>query len=314
MSDVIRETLISELTTTVPEAVTQFADSIANGLDRQPLGVLFYGSVLRDVDPDGILDFYVITDRPESLGGSALARLANRLLPPNVYYMEHKVEGGTTLRAKVAFLSLQQFLKRSTLFTLDTTIWARFCQPVRMVWVRNEGSADSLLQAISQCVITASCWAALLGPEEGEAAQYWHNLFAHTYAAELRVEKKGRSYNLLAGKEERYEAVLKAAWRRASLSYRSEGGLLYPQLTASARDKAARNWEKVNAFGKPLNVARLIKAAFTFRDGVAYLLWKIQRHTGKTIHVSAFEKEHPLLTLPLFLWRARHVRSGKAKN
>lgn len=312
MSDVIKEILIGELTTAVPEEVAQFAESIAGRLDRQPLGILFYGSVLRDVDPEGIIDFYVITDRPESLGSHALARMANRLLPPNVYYMEHKTEGETILRAKVAFLSLRQFLRRSTLFTLDTTIWARFCQPVRMVWVRDGVSADCLLQAISQCVITASCWAALLGPEQGEAAQYWHNLFAHTYAAELRVEKKGRSHNLLAGKEERYRNLLKAAWRRAALSYRSdEGGMLYPHLTASARSKALRNWRKVHAFGKPLNIARLIKAAFTFRDGVAYLLWKIQRHTGKAIRVSAFEKKHPLLTLPLFLWRTRHVRSRK---
>ncbi|WP_282799935.1 hypothetical protein [Bombella apis] len=311
MSDIIRKTLINELTTPVAGELAQFAEAVASRLRRPPLGVLFYGSVLRKVDPEGIVDFYVITDRPESLGGHALARMANRLLPPNVYYMEHEVEG-RTIRAKVAFLSIAQFLGRSTLFTVDTTIWARFCQPVRLVWVRDAGSADRLLQAISQCVVTASCWAALLGPEQGRADVYWHDLFAHTYAAELRVEKKGRSHNLLAGREERYETLLKAAWRQASLSYAAQGDVLLPQLTASARDKATRDWGRVKAFGKPLNVARLIKAAFTFRDGVSYLLWKIQRHTGQTIHVSVFEKRHPILTLPLFLWRARHLRSGRS--
>lgn len=313
MSDTIRGILIEELTSIVPDEVKQFAEAIADRLKHRPLGILFYGSVLREVDPDGILDFYVITDRPSSLNENPLATLANHVLPPNVYYMEHVI-GGQLLRAKVAFLSQRQFQKRSTIFSLDTTIWARFCQPVRMVWVRDNGSADHILQAIRQCVITASCWAALLGPEEGMPIDYWHNLFAHTYAVELRVEKKGRSHHLLQGREERYIAVLESAWHHVSLSYGIEKGGLSPLLTTSARMKAEKNWQKIQAVGRPLNLARLVKAAFTFKDGVSYLLWKIQRHTGETIYVSLFEKKHPILTLPLFLWRARYVRLNRKSH
>ncbi|MCX5617706.1 hypothetical protein NQF86_03335 [Bombella sp. TMW 2.2543] len=308
MSEAINQLLIKELTTSVPDEVSDFAGAIAGTLKTHPLGILFYGSVLRDVDFDGILDFYVITDRPVSLSGNGFARWANHILPPNVYYMEHEV-GTRVLRAKVAFLSIGQFLKRSTLFTLDTTIWARFCQPVRMVWVRDGKSADHILKAVSQCVVTASCWAALLGPEKGQAATYWHELFTKTYAAELRVEKKGRSRNLLAGREERYRELLLHAWEQASIPYQEdENACLYPVLTEKARVKAIRRWQHVAATGKPLNVVRLIKAAFTFTDGISYLLWKIQRHTGQVIQVSNFERKHPVLTLPLFLWRARRLR------
>ena len=310
MSDTIRQILVDELTTTVPDEVGQFAEFIVGRLGHRPLGILFYGSVLRKVDPEGILDFYVITDRSFSLNGNCLARLANHILPPNVYYMEHEV-GGQPMRAKVAFLSCGQFQKRSTIFTMDTTIWARFCQPMRMVWVRDDGSADRLLQIIRQCVVTASCWAALLGPERAVAEDYWHHLFARTYEAELRVEKKGRSHNLLKGKEERFSAILRASWQQASLAYHEEEGRLCPHLTSSARMKAERNWQRIRLLGKPLNVVRLIKAAFTFKDGVSYLVWKIRRHTGKEIHVSSFEKQHPILMLPLFLWRARHVRGSR---
>lgn len=310
MSDALEKMLVSELTTIVPGQVGRFAEFIVSRLKQRPLGVLFYGSVLRKVDPEGILDFYVITDRPASLNGNHLAIWANQLLPPNVYYMEHEV-GGRVMRAKVAFLSSRQFRKRSTIFSVDTTIWARFCQPVRLVWVRDSVSADQILQSVRQCVVTASCWAALLGPEKGRAADYWHHLFACTYEVELRVEKKGRSYNLLQGKEDRYAVMLKEAWLQASLWYRKEGDLLHPELTATAKSKARKNWQTIKSCGKPLNVIRLIKAAFTFRDGVSYLLWKIRRHTGKEIQVSAFERKHPILTLPLFLWRARHVRDSR---
>ncbi|MCX5615780.1 hypothetical protein NQF87_02135 [Bombella sp. TMW 2.2559] len=313
MFDTIRGILIEELTSLVPNEVGQFAEAIADRLKHRPLGILFYGSILREVDPDGILDFYVITDRPSSLNENPLASLANHILPPNVYYMEHVI-GGQLLRAKVAFLSQRQFQKRSTIFTLDTTIWARFCQPVRMVWVRDNKSADHVLQAIRQCAITASCWAALLGPEEGMAIDYWHNLFAHTYAVEFRVEKKGRSHHLLQGREERYIAVLESAWQHVSLGYEIEKGGLRPLLTTSVRMKAEKNWQKIQAVGRPLNLARLVKAAFTFKDGVSYLLWKIQRHTGEKIHVSSFEKKHPILTLPLFLWRARYVRLNRKSH
>lgn len=308
MSDLIKSTLIQELTSPVPEAISSFADYIAQKMEGTPLGILFFGSVLREMDPEGIVDFYVITDGPASLGNAPLEKLANRMLPPNVYYMEHEV-GGKCVRAKVAFLSLKQFLKRSTLFTLDTTIWARFCQPVRLVWVKDAVNAEKILQAIRQCLITAGCWAALLGPESGEADIYWHNLFTYTYAAELRVEKKGRSRNILAGKEERYRVLLPATWTEASLEFEEKAGVLHPVLSFAARQKAAHNWRNIAAAGRPLNIARLIKAAFTFRDGVSYLLWKIRRHTGHDVYVSDFEKRHPILTLPLFLWRVRHVRS-----
>ncbi|MUG90239.1 hypothetical protein [Bombella sp. ESL0385] len=307
MSDFIDKTLIQELTTPVPHEIAQFAEAIAYKMGEPPLGILFYGSLLREVDPTGILDFYVITEKPASLSGNPFARFANRVLPPNVYYMEHQTEAAT-LRAKVAVLSQEQFLRRGTLFSLDTTIWARFCQPVRLVWVRNGRAADRILQALRQCLITASCWAALLGPKEGEAIDYWRTLFAHTYAAELRVEKKGRGHKLLKGREERYEALLKASWQQAGLSYQTNNETLRPYLTASSRKKAAKNWQKIAAYGRPLNLSRLIKAAFTFKDGVSYLLWKIQRHTGKQVHVFTFERKHPILTLPFFLWRARHFR------
>ncbi|MXV35301.1 MULTISPECIES: hypothetical protein [unclassified Saccharibacter] len=313
MSDSLEKILISELTEATDSAVSELADYVAHLFKAPPLGILFYGSVLRETDYEGILDFYVITDRTVNLSHSSIGRLANKILPPNVYYVEHTIPAGKTLRAKVAVLSLSQFLARSTLESRDSTIWARFCQPVRLVWVRNNKAADGILEALRRCVITASCWAALLGPYSGTAEDYWHDLFARTYKAELRVEKKGRSRNLLTGREKRYKTILLAAWHHASLSADVINETLQPHLTPAVRLKAHHKWGEIQKIGHFLNVVRLLKAAFTFSDGIKYLLWKIQRHTGEKITLSSFEMTHPILSLPLLLWRFRHIRSAFRK-
>lgn len=55
--------------------------------------------------------------------------------------------------------------------------------------------------------------------------------------------------------------------------------------------------------GKTLNVARLIKAAFTFAGGVDYLLWKVERHSGVRIEPTPFLRRHPLLGIWGVAWR-----------
>lgn len=131
-------------------------------------GRALYGSVLREPDPDGVLDFYVIVERLEDWASGYLAREANRLLPPNVEYHEISV-GGRIIRAKVAILSIAQFRRMTGRATLDTTIWARFCQPVRLVWVRGPEAADAILGCLVRAMAQAGRWAAALGPAEGTA-------------------------------------------------------------------------------------------------------------------------------------------------
>ncbi len=307
MPDALEKLLIKELTTPVDERAVAFADALARAFPRPPLGVLFYGSVLRAADPEGILDFYIVTESSKDFTGSMVARTGNLLLPPNVRYAEFK-DGSRTLRAKIAVLSREQFEDRTSLGALDTTLWARFCQPVRLVWVRDERAADVLLDLLARCVTTASCWAALLGAPRMTALEYWQTLFAHTYASELRVEKKGRGNSLLAGQEKRFSSMLTLGWARAHLGYAASGQMLEPTISATLRKRAARRWALVGTSGKPRNVARLVKAAFTFENGASYLAWKIQRHTGLDLALSDFERRHPLLTLPALLWRMKRLR------
>ena len=67
--------------------------------------MLFYGSCLREKQLDGLmLDFYLIVSDYRAAYRPALAGVANRLIPPNVFPFE---QGG--LAAKYAVLSEADF-------------------------------------------------------------------------------------------------------------------------------------------------------------------------------------------------------------
>ena len=100
-----------ELRRTLPPAVVRQAALLAGRAPGRVVAVLFYGSALRTGALDGILDYYVLLDELRAWPASWLARLANRLLPPNVAYLESAVDG-RILRAKYAVLSMPQFARR----------------------------------------------------------------------------------------------------------------------------------------------------------------------------------------------------------
>lgn len=295
--------LTEELVRPVAPAVAAFVGDLVG--DVPVLGVLFYGSGLRHADPEGILDFYIVLDRQADWPRGLAAREANALLPPNVEYHEKTIDG-RCIRAKVAILTIAQFRALTARGCLDTTIWARFCQPARLVWVRDAAAADAILGCLIRAVGVAAWWAANLGPESGTVRAYWESLFRRTYAAELRVEGRDRSFALLAGDlGARFDALLPAAWAASGLAFVQEGDRLRPAVAADMRVRAARQWRIRADLGRPLNVARLLKGAFTFTGGAQYIAWKVRRHSGFDLALTPFEARHPLVCLPRLLWRLK---------
>ena len=79
----ITHMLAQELALPVAPEVTRFVEQMLGHV--RPLGVLFYGSGLRaGIDEDTLLDFYIIVSRQSDWPRSALACMANAVLPPNV--------------------------------------------------------------------------------------------------------------------------------------------------------------------------------------------------------------------------------------
>lgn len=248
--------LLAHVAAELDRPVFTGARDFAAALAARPgvAAVLFYGSCLQRQSAEGMLDFYVLTDgAPGDYGERAPIRALGRALPPNVYPERH--DG---LNAKAAVVSTAAFRRRMAPDVIDTTFWARFCQPAALLHARDAAARDAAIASVAEAILTGAAWAERLG-EGATGAEAWRRLFARTYRVEIRVEGPGRAGRIVDADPDRWDTL----WR----------------LTAGRRDAAAgRSWFLRWLLGKPLHIARLAKAALTFEGGPRYLLWKIRRH------------------------------------
>ncbi|MBK8157803.1 MAG: hypothetical protein IPK59_03080 [Rhodospirillaceae bacterium] len=293
-SDALAALIADELHVPVGAAARAMAEFCRGRHGDAALGVLFYGSCLRQPDQmltESLLDFYVIVDDYATAYDNRILAWVNALLPPNVFYVEMPWEGGQ-LRAKYAVMSLHQFLAGCQPSARNVSIWARFCQPVRLIWSRGTDTDAALADALAQACRTmfGNSLPLLDRHEEMDSVTVWQRGFQATYAAELRAGSSDRALAIVAADEGRYRRI---------------GDLLLPAMRAQSltREAALRNWRGRRALGKSLNYLRLIKAAFTFDGAVDYVMWKVRRHSGVTIPVSDWQRRHPLLAAPGLAWK-----------
>jgi hypothetical protein len=252
--------------------------------------VLFYGNLLRDAGGGGLLDFYILTDSDGAYHGRGLSALANRLLPPNVYHEEIDGEAGR-VHAKVAVMSLQAFRARMRPESWDTTLWARFSQPVVLAHARDAGARSSALDALTAAAEAAAWWMRHVAPADADWRGAWSALYAMTYGAELRVEGAGRAGAILDAHPDHFQGLCAALV--APL----------PIVEPDEREAAAARWRRRRMVGKLLNAARLTKAAATFRGGLSYAIAKVERHTGRPVELSAWQRRWPALAAPVVFLR-----------
>jgi hypothetical protein len=289
----LRDLVAAELSNPAPAPITALAEHLTTIFPGAQ--VLFYGSILRTGDLTGVLDYYVLTERPPADWRGVFTRI----LWPDVSYHELAYEG-QVLRAKVASMTLSQFRKTASGADHDTTIWARFVQPCALIWAV-DGARQTVIDAVTDACRTAARFARALGPIGGTPHALWTALFRETYKAELRVEKAGREVSILTFDPQRYDHVMEAVWR-------DEGGA----MSDAERTRVRKAWLPRKWLGKPLNAARLMKASFTFQGAARYAAWKIERHTGVAVEVTPWRERHPILAAPgvlLKVWKSRRRSS-----
>lgn len=86
--------------------------------------------------------------------------------------------------------------------------------------------------------------------------------------------------------------MLPLAWREGGVAFEAQGAVLRPD------GRGLPGWVLPSLAGKPLNMARILKAAFTFEGAARYAAYKVQRHTGIEIAVTPFRERHPFLAAP----------------
>jgi len=278
----LRALVARELAEPVDPRVAAMAAAIAAKHGDSSRAVLFYGSCLRERQLDGLmLDFYLIVSDYRAAYAKRWMATANRLIPPNVYPFQHG-----DLAAKYAVLSEADFDRLNGQGTRNVSVWARFAQPSRLVWVRNELATALTIDAVAKAAPT------LLGAAgqraEEDMLDWWRRAFALTYSAELRAERKGRSQSVVEVDPARYRRFGDAA--------------------AGQIGTNAGHWGRRRIEGKLLSILRLAKASATYAGGADYIAWKINRHAGTNFELSPWQQRHPLLAAISLL--PRLLKSG----
>ena len=258
-----------ELGQPVDPRVTAMAAALAAKHGAAARAVMFYGSCLRDTALDGLmLDFYlIVSDYPSAFDKGWMAT-ANRLIPPNVFPFQH--DG---LMSKYAVLSAADFHRLNGPETLNVSVWARFAQPSRLVWAKDEAARGKAIAAVARAAPTLLGAAGRIAGEP--ILDWWRRAFALTYSAELRAERKGRATSVVDSDPARYEAF---------------GAAAAPLVAGNAG-----RWGLRRVQGKALSVLRLAKASATYAGGPDYIAWKINRHAGTDIQLTDWQRKHPLL-------------------
>ena len=173
--------------------------------------ILFYGSCLRGDNPlDGLVDLYIIVNDYRAAYGNPITALFNKLLPPNVYYIELPFENGT-LRAKYAILSLQDLQKGTSRRWFQAYLWGRFAQPAGLLYTRDPAVEQQIIEALGQAVLTFLTRVLPYLPAQFTSAELWQQGMALSYATELRAEKSNRSGAVFAYFEKEFDARTQVA-------------------------------------------------------------------------------------------------------
>ncbi|GAB4363276.1 MAG: hypothetical protein Kow0060_19940 [Methylohalobius crimeensis] len=265
--------------------------------------VLMYGSCLRSGDPfDGLVDLYVLVDDYTSVYERRWQAWANRLLPPNVFYLEIQVEG-RPLRVKYAVLSRQDFAAGVSQW-FHSYLWGRFAQPCRLLYGRDPDTAEWISERLVEAARTfirrtvPACSACLTLPE------LWQKGLRLSYRAELRAENAAaRAQQLFDYAADFYQTLTPPLLREFPWTTQCDNGRYCFAIPNATRMIAKAGWALRFLQGKGLSLLRLIKSLFTFQGGVDYIVWKLERHTGRKIEVPPRARRRPLVYGWGVLWR-----------
>ena len=288
-------------------AINALAGTLLDTYGEAVQAILFYGSCLRTGDDrGGLVDLYVLVDRYRTAYSKSALAVLNRLLPPNVFYLEVP-HNDRTVRAKYAVLSMGDFTTATSRRWFHSYIWGRFAQPVGLLYVRNHQVAGQVRSSLAKAVLTFIARTLPRVPSPFTARDLWAIGLGLSYRAELRAERPHKSIRLFEAAPDYYEQITHQALSTApfpvDIQESGQGYRYTVHIPERARRIGRLDWTVRTWQGKMLSVLRLLKGMLTFRGGLDYILWKIERHSGVRVEASPRLKQFPFLALCVILWR-----------
>lgn len=280
-----------------PTDLTPLVDALTTRFGTSLDAVILYGSCLHSAVSldEGIVDLYVIVNSYYKAYPGRYLAILNDWLPPNVFYLEVPHQD-RMLRAKYAVISTQQF-ERGAQYWFHPYIWARFAQPSRLLYARDELVRERIYAALAHAVVTfLKSGAVALEAGIFDVEEIWTRCLMLTYAAELRAEKETRARHLA---QANLNALIRltevAAPMLKDILEKQENGKYRCLTNPQTQRQALWHWRLRRWQGRVLSILRLLKATFTFKDCVDYAAWKIERHTGIRVEVTPELRRHPVL-------------------
>jgi len=301
--DLIRKQSAQEL----PPGITALADAAREQHGETVSAVLFYGSCLRTGNVhDGLADLYLLVDDYRSAFNSRTLAFFNKLLPPNVFYLEVPFEGHL-LRAKYAVLSFDDF-RKGTKSWFHSYLWGRFSQKSGMIYARDESVVHQVHEALA-CAVARFVAQSLPRMESPfTARELWTKGLSLSYRSELRTEEPEKATERLFDANPVYFQDLTGFALDASplrVTVKNDTDTPYYQVEVSTRTQRLNQiaWRVRILQGKMLSVLRLLKGLFTFKGGIDYILWKIERHSGERVEVGPTLRRLPPIAVIVIFWR-----------
>jgi hypothetical protein len=287
-----------------------FIEELKSRFDSSLDAILLYGSCLRSHEiGDGVVDFYTVVDDYSNAYQEHYLRYFNTWLPPNVFYLEVSAQN-RIFRAKYAVISMAEFEKGNQ-YWFHSYLWARFAQPVRLLYARDEIIRQRIYNSLAHAVVAfLRPTIEALGSCVVTAEEIWVKGLTLTYAAELRPERESRARQLTELNLDEYRHLTECALpslvgilEKLPQEHQVQGIGYRCLADDSERRRSLRRWQLRRWQGRVLSVLRLAKATFTFRDCIDYAAWKIERHTGVNIEVTPRLRRHPVLFGCKVFWK-----------
>jgi len=315
LDEEIPDSLVSAVSSMAARPVSAdfsiFVEELKSRFGSSLDAILLYGSCLRTQEiGDGVVDFYVVVDDYSNAYQEHYLCYFNEWLPPNVFYLEVSAQE-RVLRSKYAVISMTEFEKGNQ-YWFHSYLWARFAQPVRLLYARDEILRQRIYNSLAHAVVAFLTPAIkALGSCVVTAEEIWVKGLMFTYAAELRPERETRARQLAEINLDDYKYLtdhalpeLAGILKKLPQENQIQGEYYYQCLADEfERKKSLRCWWLRRWQGRILSVLRLVKATFTFRDCIDYAAWKIERHTGVSIEITPSLRRHPVLFGCKVFWK-----------
>ncbi len=298
----LTDTMAEDLALPAPAGIQPLIGALRQRYGDQLQAVLLYGSCRRDKDiHDGLVDLLAIVKSYRLAHQGWLSGALNWSLPPSVYFLQTDTQA-QPIRCKFAVISLSQFLRRCKSFT-DHYFWARFTQPSRLVYAAEQSGIPH--QVAHARALAARQYVQRVGPLSAgplSVQELWELAVRTTYRCELRPEPPDNAQRLIDADP--------AFWNRLTSALADDGELVqetpgqYLKVSSPIRRMLTRaEWQVRRVTGKLFNLARLFKAAGTFSNGIDYITWKVERHSGIRVEPTERMRRYPRLSAFGLAWR-----------